>query len=193
MPRKLSDRVKIAKGTFRKDREAAPKSLADAQTAVATAVMELEAAKRAKGKTPRQKALAQDKVRVLNDRVELALEAMAKARAVPIGPVIRPGLAEMTDEEVRNADPPLSYEEELEYLFPKATIGKTTIKCRKTSIPDHLETIDRAMTTAELAQVLGVSRRSIFDLAKAGRIPSFRVGSSVRFDPHRVATWLRAR
>jgi hypothetical protein len=124
MPRKLSDRVKKAAGTYRADREAAPKSIVDAQAAVATAVKELEAAKQAKGKTPRQKALAQDKVRVLNDRLELALEAMAKARAVPVGPVMRPGLSDMTDEEVRNADPPLTYEEELEWLFPKATIGK---------------------------------------------------------------------
>lgn len=191
MPRKLSDRIKVAKGTYRSDREAAPKSLADAQTAVATAVMELEAAKLVKGKTARQKALAQDKVRVLNDRLELALEDLMKARAVPLAPAMRPGLAEMTYDEVMNADPPLTYDEELEYLFPTKPVVK--IKCRKTSIPDHLESIDRAMTTTELAALLGVSRRSIFDLAKAGRIPSFRVATSVRFDPAVIAKWLRER
>jgi hypothetical protein len=124
MPRRLSDRVKKAAGTYRADREAARKPVVDAQAAVAAAVMELEAAKRVKGKTARQKALALDKVRVLNDSLELALEALTKARAAPIGPTIRPGLADMTDEEVRDAQPPLSYEEELEWLFPKATIGK---------------------------------------------------------------------
>jgi excisionase family DNA binding protein len=67
------------------------------------------------------------------------------------------------------------------------------IKYRKMDLPSYLETVDCAMTTTELAKVLGVSRRSIFDLAKAGRIPSFRVGSSVRFDPHRIAKWLRER
>src|ERR1700682_2051575 len=129
MPRKLSDRVKKAAGTYRPDREAAPKAIADAQAAVATAVKELEAAKR-KAKqatklklTARQRTLAEDKVRVLNDSLERALEDLAKARAVPVGPVIRPGLADMTDEEVRSAQPPLSYEEELEWLFPKAEIG----------------------------------------------------------------------
>jgi excisionase family DNA binding protein len=70
---------------------------------------------------------------------------------------------------------------------------KQVIKYRKMSLPDYLASVDHALTTSELAAVLGVSRRSIFDLAKAGRIPSFRVGSSVRFDPHRVATWLRER
>jgi hypothetical protein len=124
MPQKLSDRVKVAKGTFRKGREAAPKSPAEAQAAVAAAVMALEAAKQVKGKTARQRALAEDKVRILNVTLERTLEDLAKARAVPVGPVMREGLADMTDEEVRDAQPPLSYEEELEWLFPKATIVK---------------------------------------------------------------------
>lgn len=75
----------------------------------------------------------------------------------------------------------------------RAAVPKRTIKYRKMALPDYLDTVDHGMTTTELAAVLGVSRRSIFDLAKAGRIPSFRVGSSVRFDPHRVAKWLRER
>jgi len=70
---------------------------------------------------------------------------------------------------------------------------RQTIKALKIPLPDHLETIDHGLTTTELAALLGVSRRSIFDMAKAGRIPSFRVGSSVRFDPHVVAKWLRGR
>jgi excisionase family DNA binding protein len=70
---------------------------------------------------------------------------------------------------------------------------KQTIKARKMPLPDYLETIDHGLTTTELAAVLGVSRRSIFDLAKAGRIPSYRVATSVRFDPHVVAKWLRGR
>src|ERR1700693_3821247 len=72
-------------------------------------------------------------------------------------------------------------------------VPRQTIKYRKMGLPDYLETVDHGMTTGGLAAVLGVSRRSIFDMAKAGRIPSFRVGSSVRFDPHLVAKWLRAR
>jgi hypothetical protein len=127
MPRKLSDRKKKEAGTYRPDREAAPKSPAEAQAAVAAAVKGLEAAKR-KAKvrtlTARQRTLAQDKVRVLTDSLELALEALTKARAVPVGPVIRPGVAEMTLDEVQNADPPLTYDEELEWISPKATIGK---------------------------------------------------------------------
>jgi excisionase family DNA binding protein len=45
----------------------------------------------------------------------------------------------------------------------------------------------------ELAHVLTVSRITIFKQAKAGRIPSFRIGTCVRFDPKAVAEWLRRR
>jgi excisionase family DNA binding protein len=59
------------------------------------------------------------------------------------------------------------------------------------SLADRIERIERALTANELAEMLTVSRITIFKQAKAGRIPSFRVGSCVRFDPHSVAQWLR--
>jgi hypothetical protein len=39
--------------------------------------------------------------------------------------------------------------------------------------------------------LLFVSNVSIFEQAAAGRIPSFVVGTCVRFDPRAVAQWLR--
>jgi excisionase family DNA binding protein len=59
------------------------------------------------------------------------------------------------------------------------------------SLADRIETIGRALTANELAEMLTVSRITIFKHAKAGRIPSFRVGTCVRFDPRSVAKWLR--
>jgi excisionase family DNA binding protein len=47
------------------------------------------------------------------------------------------------------------------------------------------------LTANELAEPLAVSRIAIFKQAKAGRIPSFRIGTCVRFDPKSVAQWLR--
>lgn len=44
---------------------------------------------------------------------------------------------------------------------------------------------------AELADILNVSNITIFKRAKAGYIPSFRIGTCVRFDPKIVAQWLR--
>lgn len=61
------------------------------------------------------------------------------------------------------------------------------------SIADQIEKIGRALTAGELANLLSVSKVTIFKQAAAGRIPSFRIGTCVRFDPQAVAEWLRKR
>ena len=48
-----------------------------------------------------------------------------------------------------------------------------------------------ALTAKQLAEVLNISPKTVFKLAKAGRIPSFRVGTAVRFDARLVIDWLR--
>ncbi len=59
------------------------------------------------------------------------------------------------------------------------------------SIIDRIARIEHALTAEDLAEMLTVSRITIFKQAKAGRIPSFRIGTCVRFDPRAVANWLR--
>jgi excisionase family DNA binding protein len=59
------------------------------------------------------------------------------------------------------------------------------------SIADRVEQTGHAMTADDLAKLLSVSRITIFKQAKAGRIPSFRIGTCVRFDPKSIADWLR--
>jgi excisionase family DNA binding protein len=59
------------------------------------------------------------------------------------------------------------------------------------SLPDRIEQSGHALTAVELAELLAVSRITVFKLAKAGRRPSFRIGTCVRFDPKVMATWLR--
>ena len=59
------------------------------------------------------------------------------------------------------------------------------------SLADRIERIGRALTANELAEIFSVSKITIFKQAKGGRIPSFRVGTCVRFDPRSVAQWLR--
>jgi excisionase family DNA binding protein len=60
------------------------------------------------------------------------------------------------------------------------------------SLPQRIEEIRRAMTATEVAELLAVSPITVYKMAKAGRLPSFRIGTSVRFDPRAVAEWLRA-
>jgi excisionase family DNA binding protein len=59
------------------------------------------------------------------------------------------------------------------------------------SLAERIERMGRALTAGELASMLTVSIVTIFKQAKAGRIPSFRIGTCVRFDPKMVAHWLR--
>jgi excisionase family DNA binding protein len=61
------------------------------------------------------------------------------------------------------------------------------------SLADQIEKIGHALQAEELARMLAVSKITIFKQAKAGRIPSFRIGTCVRFDPKAVANWLRSR
>jgi excisionase family DNA binding protein len=59
------------------------------------------------------------------------------------------------------------------------------------SLPDRIAQFDHALTAVELAELLSISRVTVFKLAKSGRIPCFRIGTCVRFDPQAVASWLR--
>jgi excisionase family DNA binding protein len=60
------------------------------------------------------------------------------------------------------------------------------------TMADQIEKIAHALTARELSKLLSVSQITIFRLAAAGRIPSFRIGTCVRFDPRQVANWLRS-
>jgi excisionase family DNA binding protein len=53
------------------------------------------------------------------------------------------------------------------------------------SVADQIERIGHVLTAAELAKLLRVSRVTVFRLAAAGRLPSVKVGTCVRFDPRR--------
>jgi excisionase family DNA binding protein len=58
------------------------------------------------------------------------------------------------------------------------------------SLASRIKARHHAMTAEELADLLKVSRLTILRRAKRGTIPSFRVGSCVRFDPANVSKWL---
>lgn len=65
-------------------------------------------------------------------------------------------------------------------------------KRRTSELPELIEQTEGAMTADELAPLLNVSRITLFKRCAAGKIPCFRIGTSVRFDPVLVARWLRS-
>jgi predicted DNA-binding transcriptional regulator AlpA len=57
-------------------------------------------------------------------------------------------------------------------------------------LADQIEKFDHAIKAKELARLLGISVPQMYKLGKT-TIPSFHLGTGVRFDPHSVAKWLR--
>ena len=58
-------------------------------------------------------------------------------------------------------------------------------------IAEQIEASRSALTAQELSSLLQVAPKTIYRLAKAGRIPSFKIGNALRFDPKQMARWLR--
>ena len=54
-----------------------------------------------------------------------------------------------------------------------------------------IEECGTALTVKDVAEILKVSRRLIYQLVQIGEIPHFRVGGAVRFEPHALSSWLR--
>jgi excisionase family DNA binding protein len=62
------------------------------------------------------------------------------------------------------------------------------------SLASRIEQMPSALTARELAALLGLGRAAVYAQAQAGTIPYLRIGSrGVRFDPVRIASWLRQR
>lgn len=54
-----------------------------------------------------------------------------------------------------------------------------------------IEECGTALTVKDVAEILKVSPRLIYQLVQNGEMPHFRVGNAVRFEPHALSTWLR--
>lgn len=51
----------------------------------------------------------------------------------------------------------------------------------------------KAVSIAEVAELLSVSRTKVHALVQSCSIPFFRIGSSIRFDPKLLADWLESK
>ncbi len=54
-----------------------------------------------------------------------------------------------------------------------------------------LEGRKQALRVREVADLFSVTPQHIYKMAASGRIPSFRISGSVRFDPDELAAWLK--
>ncbi|HEY0162022.1 MAG TPA: helix-turn-helix domain-containing protein [Edaphobacter sp.] len=58
-------------------------------------------------------------------------------------------------------------------------------------LTDLVEQRPGALRVRDVAPILGISIQQVYKLAARGQIPSFRIASSVRFDPQVFADWMR--
>jgi excisionase family DNA binding protein len=61
------------------------------------------------------------------------------------------------------------------------------------SLEDLIASRGSALTVEEVADLLSVSRRLIYQLVSIGEIPHFRVGGAVRFEPKMLGSWLHGK
>lgn len=61
------------------------------------------------------------------------------------------------------------------------------------SIFETIAARKKALTVAELASLLNLGKRTVYDMIDSGRLPAIKIGSTVRLDPRTTAQWLRAR
>ena len=59
------------------------------------------------------------------------------------------------------------------------------------NLADSMDGRTNALTVSDVAELLNISERQVYKLAAENRIPSFKIGGSVRFDPAAFAAWLR--
>ena len=61
------------------------------------------------------------------------------------------------------------------------------------TIADQIAERRSALSLKEFSEMVGISYDAAFDMAKDGRLPVMRIGSSIRLDPATTAAWLRQR
>ena len=58
-------------------------------------------------------------------------------------------------------------------------------------LTDCLDAKRRALVVTDIAELLSISERQVYKLVAAHRIPCFKIGGSIRFDPVAISGWLR--
>jgi excisionase family DNA binding protein len=71
--------------------------------------------------------------------------------------------------------------------------GVVGIQASEMDLATTIEAKRGTWTAEQLAVLFELSPKTIYAMAKSGRIPVYRFGASIRFDPKIVADWVRAR
>ena len=70
--------------------------------------------------------------------------------------------------------------------FSRSDISKIAV-----GLTDCLDGKRRALVVTDIAEILSISERQVYKLVASHRIPCFKIGGSIRFDPLAISVWLR--
>jgi excisionase family DNA binding protein len=76
---------------------------------------------------------------------------------------------------------------------PCRTFQHPTTEVGELDLASRIAQRGSALSAQELAILLSCTASYLLKRAKAGKMPSYRIGGMVRFDPAITAGWLRAR
>jgi excisionase family DNA binding protein len=58
-------------------------------------------------------------------------------------------------------------------------------------LASRIEKMPNALSAKQLYTLLNISKTTLYEKVAQGTIPYFRIGTIIRFDPVRIAAWLR--
>jgi len=76
------------------------------------------------------------------------------------------------------------------WVFLPIMSTTSTATTKPTDLITRLRIHIGAIRVSELARILTMSRTTLYQMVDDGRIPHYRIGDSIRFDPVRISEWL---
>lgn len=65
-------------------------------------------------------------------------------------------------------------------------------KVRTMGSNSHVSCLPKLVGAAEVAAIIGCTRKHVYDLAQKGQIPHYRIGGLIRFNLQEIAEWLES-
>jgi excisionase family DNA binding protein len=70
-------------------------------------------------------------------------------------------------------------------------VSREDVNNKTGGLTDCLEGRKHALVVTDIAELLSISERKVYILVAEHRIPCFKIGGSIRFDPLAISVWLR--
>lgn len=83
-----------------------------------------------------------------------------------------------------------SFDEDSSARLPEQ-FSRDELRKKAGGLADCLDGKSRALVVTDIAELLSISERQVYKLVAAHRIPCFKIGGSIRFDPLAISAWLR--